>query len=384
MGNRQSTMESVDLMCLKNLLTTTFSGKNVLVTGHSGFKGGWLTLWLESLGANVIGYSLDPPTTPSFFQSTNLSNNIIDLRGDILDRNKIFETIEEYRPEFIFHLAAQPLVRYSYKNPYDTFQANIIGTLNILESIRLSQNPTVCVCITSDKCYENREWVYAYRENDPLGGHDPYSASKGAAEIVIASYRKSFFNPGISKVGCSVSSVRAGNIIGGGDWAKDRIVPDCIRSLMKGNPVKIRNPRAIRPWQFVLDPLFGYLLLALKMKENSEIYADAWNFGPNYSNTIDVQTLVGKILHTWGNGEWMDISKKENSVHEAGYLKLDIAKSITKLGWKPVYQMDETIQKTINWYKNYYSNSFDMNAFSLEQINDFMETYDRSSCPVPI
>lgn len=371
-------------MSQKNLLTTTFGGKNILITGHTGFKGGWLTLWLESLGANVIGYSLDPPTNPSFFQSTNLSNNIIDIRGDILDRNKIFETIKEYRPEFIFHLAAQPLVRYSYKNPYDTFQANIMGTLNILESIRLSQNPTVCVCITSDKCYENREWVYAYRENDPLGGHDPYSASKGAAEIVIASYRKSFFNSENSNIGCSVSSVRAGNIIGGGDWADDRIVPDCVRSLVKKNPVEIRNPGAIRPWQFVLDPLFGYLWLALKMKEKPEIYADAWNFGPYYSNTIDVQTLTGKIIRHWGDGAWENISQNKNAVHEAGYLKLDIAKSITKLGWKPVCDIDETIQKTILWYKNYYSNSLDMNVFSLEQINDFMETLQRGSCTIPI
>lgn len=370
---RKSRMEVVGLMTVHKKLIEAYQGRTVLVTGHTGFKGSWLALWLESLGAKVIGYSLDPPTDPSVFQVTGLSERIIDIRGDILDANKMFETVKKYRPEFIFHLAAQPLVRYSYVNPLDTFNVNIIGTANILEAIRLSQIPTTCVCITSDKCYENREWDYAYRENDPLGGYDPYSASKGAAEIVIASYRNSFFNANHPNQLVSLSSARAGNVIGGGDWAQDRIVPDSVRTLVKKNPVEIRNPQAIRPWQFVLDPLFGYLWLALKMKENPKVYADAWNFGPNHSNAVDVRTLIEKILIEWGSGTWKKMSQNEIAPHEASYLKLDIAKSMTRLGWRPVYDIDEAIQKTIAWYKQFYSGDGEMNEFSQEQIWKYLE-----------
>jgi CDP-glucose 4,6-dehydratase len=372
MGNRESPVEVVELMTVEKNLTDSYKGKTVLITGHTGFKGSWLALWLESLGAEVIGYSLDPPTDPSMFQATGLSGRIVDIRGDVLDCNKLLETVKKYRPEFIFHLAAQPLVRSSYKNPLKTFNVNVMGTANILESIRLSQISTTCVCITSDKCYENQEWAYAYRENDPLGGYDPYSASKGAAEIVIAAYRKSFFMKGNDNPLVSLSSVRAGNIIGGGDWAEDRIVPDCIRALVKERPVMIRNPHAIRPWQFVLDPLFGYLVLALKMKENPEGYAEAWNFGPYHSNAVDVQTLTEKILREWGSGTWEGISHHENSPHEAGYLMLDIAKSSMTLGWKPVYDVDAAIHKTIDWYRHFYSSKVGMDIFSQEQIRNFM------------
>jgi CDP-glucose 4,6-dehydratase len=364
-------------MNLKHILSNAFYGKNVLITGHTGFKGGWLTLWLESLGAKIIGYSLDPPTDPSFFQETGLKYLITDVRGDILHQNKVFGVVDKFHPDFIFHLAAQPLVRTSYKNPRETFNTNVMGTVNILEAIRLSQYPTTCVCITSDKCYENREWIYAYRENDSLGGYDPYSASKGAAEIAIASYRNSFFNSEKRDPICSVSSARAGNIIGGGDWAGDRLVPDCVRSLAKGDTIKIRNPKAIRPWQFVLDPLFGYLLLALKMKENPILYADAWNFGPIYSNNISVQKLAEMVIREWGFGNWEVASPDENTVHEASYLKLDIAKSMTKLEWKPVYTIDEAIQKTIAWYKEYYTGKKEMNKFSLDQIKEFTQNAEK-------
>jgi|WetSurMetagenome_2_1015567.scaffolds.fasta_scaffold01441_5 CDP-glucose 4,6-dehydratase len=373
MGNRKSPLEAVGLMTFNKKMIDSYQGKTVLITGHTGFKGCWLALWLESLGAHVIGYSLDPPTYPSVYQATKLSDRIIDIRGDILDFNNVFETIKKYRPEFIFHLAAQPLVRHSYINPLETFNVNVIGTVNILESIRLSQDPTTCVCITSDKCYENREWDYAYRENDPLGGHDPYSASKGAAEIVIASYRNSFFNQGKENPLVSLSSARAGNIIGGGDWAEDRIVPDCIRALVKKKPIEIRNPHAIRPWQFVLDPLFGYLWLALKMKEDPEVYAEAWNFGPYHSNAVDVQTLTEKNIQEWGSGTWKRVSQNENAPHEASYLKLDIAKSMTRLGWKPVYDIDKVIQKTIEWYMKYYTGKTDMYDFSLKQVETYMK-----------
>ena len=366
-------MEDVELMNVQEKLIDIYQGKTVLITGHTGFKGSWLAVWLESLGGKVVGYSLDPPTDPSIFRATGLSNRIVDIRGDILDCDKIFKTIKKYRPEYIFHLAAQPLVRHSYKNPLETFTINIIGTANVLESIRKSQYSTTCLCITSDKCYENREWDYAYRENDSLGGYDPYSASKAAAEIVIASYRKSFFSQGKENSRVSLSSARAGNIIGGGDWAEDRIVPDCVRALAKGKPIEVRAPHSTRPWQFVLDPLFGYLSLASKMKEDPERYAEAWNFGPDHSNAVDVQTLTEKILAAWGKGTWKDISDNKNAPHEAGHLMLDTAKSMVKLGWKPVYDIDDAIQKTMEWYRNYYSGKNDMYDFSFQQIESYMK-----------
>jgi len=372
MGERKSTLEAVEVMTVQKKLAGSYKGRKVLITGHTGFKGSWLALWLESLGAQVIGYSLDPPTDPSFFQATGISDRVVDIRGDILDRVTISETIKKYRPEYIFHLAAQPLVRFSYNHPRYTFDVNVMGTANILEAIRLSHYSATCVCITSDKCYANRECDYAYKEQDPLGGHDAYSASKAAAELVIASYRKSFFSSGTGPR-VSLSSARAGNIIGDGDWAQDRIVPDCVRALVKGNMVEVRNPRAVRPWQFVLDPLFGYLWLALKMREDPETYADAWNFGPDCSNPVDVRTLTEKIIREWGEGTWKLPAENENAPHEAGYLKLDSAKSMGMLGWKPAYAIDEAIRKTIGWYRNYYSGNMDTYEFSLGQVETYMQ-----------
>jgi len=364
-------------MNYKETLEQSFKGRTVVITGHTGFKGGWLALWLESLGAKVIGYSQVPPTDPSFFSETGLCNHITDIRGDILDYPTLSQVINTYRPDFVFHLAAQPLVRASYQDPQETFNVNIMGTVNVLESIRASQYPTVCVCITSDKCYENKEWDYAYRENDSMGGYDPYSASKGAAEIVIASYRKSFFESNRSVPICALSSARAGNVIGGGDWAEDRIVPDCVRSLVNGKIIKIRNPFAVRPWQFVLDPLFGYLWLALKMKENPEEYSGAWNFGPYYSNNVDVRTLTEKIVREWGTGTW-EQTRPTNKLHEAGFLKLDIAKSVTKLGWRPVYNIDKAIRKTVEWYRIDYARVEDMYKFSLGQIESYLNDADKN------
>ena len=354
------------------MLSKEFKDRTVLITGHTGFKGGWLALWLESLGADVIGFSLDPPTTPSFFDAAGISDRIIDYRGDIRNPVRVMEVIKDHNPEYIFHLAAQSLVRSSYENPLETFYINVMGTINILESIRLSQKPTVCVCVTSDKCYENREWAYAYRENDPMGGYDPYSASKGAAEIAIASYRRSFLN-NKSQPGCEIASARAGNVIGGGDWADDRIVPDCIKSIVNGNVIKIRNPHAVRPWQFVLEPLFGYLLLATKMKNMPSNYSDSWNFGPYYSNTIDVRDLTKMIIQEWGVGTFEEgPATSPTGPHEANYLKLDIAKAVTLLGWKPIYGITDGVKKTIEWYKQYYSNKGAMYEFSLHQIEEYM------------
>jgi CDP-glucose 4,6-dehydratase len=379
MGIRKSRVEVVELMTVQKKIIDSYRNKTVLITGHTGFKGSWLALWLDSMGAEVVGLSLDPPTNPSFFEVTNLSERITDIRGDILDQQRVRDTIREYRPDYIFHLAAQPIVRDSYENPLETFNVNIMGTAILLESIRKLQNPTICVCITSDKCYENREWPYAYRETDRLGGHDPYSASKGAAEIVIASYRNSFFNTTSGTSPCTVSSARAGNIIGGGDWAKDRIVPDCVKALSGKKRIIIRNPGATRPWQFVLEPLYGYLLLACSMKENPALFAEAWNFGPLYTSTIDVQGLTEKIIHVWGSGTWKGVSQTEKTPHEANCLRLDIAKSVARLGWKPVYSIDEAVQQTIDWYKHYYSGEMDMYAFSLTQIAGYLKKANKSS-----
>jgi CDP-glucose 4,6-dehydratase len=363
---------------IRGELSDRFRDRTVLVTGHTGFKGTWLTLWLESLGARVIGYSLDLPTDPSFFNESGLSGKIEDIRGDILDRERLERTVTEFRPDYIFHLAAQPLVRKSYENPCGTFETNIMGTANLLEAIRVSGLSPVCVCVTSDKCYENHEWDYAYRENDPMGGHDPYSASKGAVEIVISSYRRSFFHEkSRNGTNCALASVRAGNIIGGGDWASDRLVPDCIRSLVSERPIEIRNPRAVRPWQYVLDPIFGYLWLSVKMKGQPGLYSEAWNFGPDYSNNIDVRELTGLLIREWGCGVWNDISGSDvGQVHEAGYLKLDIVKARTKLGWKPLTSIDEAIRKTIGWYKNFYERPENCAVYSIKQIDDYLNCAD--------
>lgn len=371
MGNWESALEIVGLMSMNKELADAYEDKTVFLTGHTGFKGAWLSLWLESLGARVIGYSLDPPTMPSLFDVLRLKDRIVDIRGDIQDRNTLLEQIKKYRPEYIFHLAAQPLVRLSYQNPLETFAINVIGTVNVLESIRTLRFPTTCVCITSDKCYENRGVVHAYQETDSLGGHDPYSASKGAAEIAISSYRKSFFHNEKGEPLVSLSSARAGNIIGGGDWAPDRIVPDCIRALVKGEPVVLRNPHAVRPWQYVLDPLYGYLLLGLKMQEKPREYAEAWNFGPHHGNAVDVQTLVENLLKEWGSGTWELDVHKERSPHEAAYLLLDISKSMTRLGWAPSYDINGSIQRTVEWYKEYYTQSVDITEYSLGLIKEF-------------
>ena len=374
MDIRESQMERVGLMQLKSLFRKTFRTSTVLITGHTGFKGGWLSLWLESLGADIVGYSLDPPGTPSFFEVARLSDHITDIRGDIRDYDKLSETIGKYRPDFIFHLAAQPIVRESYHQPLETFSVNVMGTAVLLESIRKIPEDTVCVCITSDKCYENREWSHAYRETDPLGGYDPYSASKAAAEIVIASYRSSFFNG--SESGSQVrpvASARAGNIIGGGDWAQDRIVPDCIRSLAEGKDILLRNPAAVRPWQFVLEPLAGYLLLACKMREDPSSYSDAWNFGPWHTSTVDVRSLAGMIARAWGGGKCRIAPGMKMQPHEANCLKLDIAKSVAGLGWRPVYSIDEAVSQTVDWYRHYYAGDSDMYRFSRDQIAGYIK-----------
>ena len=332
-----------------------YKNKKVLITGHTGFKGSWLSLWLLELGANVIGYSLEPPTEPNLFDSIKLKNKITHIFGDVRDDNHIFTVFEKYKPEFVFHLAAQPLVRLSYTEPKLTYETNIMGTINVLEAVRKTNSVRVCIIITTDKCYENKEWIYGYREIDPTGGYDPYSSSKACVELVVSAYRNSFFNPKDSgKIhNIALSSVRAGNVIGGGDWGGDRLIPDCVKTLSQNKIINIRNPQATRPWQYVLEPLSGYLLLGSKMYKDGKRYSSAWNFGPNDNDIIEVEEIVKSVIINWGNGEYKVVTLSQP--HEAGLLKLDTSKARTFLGWKPVYNIYETIKRTINWYKYFYN-----------------------------
>lgn len=350
-----------------------FKNKKVFVTGHTGFQGSWLSLWLKLLGSKVIGYSLEPPTEPALFDILGLENEITHIIGDVRNDSFLQSCMTKYKPDIVFHLAAQPLVRISYQKPVDTFQVNVLGTVNVLESIRNAPSVKAGVIITSDKCYDNKEWDFAYRENDPLGGHDPYSASKGAAEIVTSSYNRSFFDLK-DKVKVGIATIRAGNTIGGGDWGQDRIIPDCMRSLFLKKPIKVRNPNAVRPWQHVLEPISGMLLLGQKMFEKPQLYNEAWNFGPNISASLNVKELVKKIIKEWKNAvKWHDLSKKsENAFHEANYLRLDSTKASTLLGWQAVYSIDDAIKETTSWYWNYLQKN-DMKEFTKSQIERYVK-----------
>ena len=364
-------MESVVIGGRMKNFNNVYKVKRVLVTGHTGFKGSWLSIWLKELGAEVIGYSLDPYTEKDNFVLSHLSEKIVDIRGDIRDRKHLRKVFDKYQPEIVFHLAAQPLVRLSYDIPVETYETNLMGTINILEEIKNCENTKIGIMITTDKCYENKEQIWGYRENEAFGGYDPYSSSKGACEIAIQSWRKSFFNPkDYEKHGKSIASVRAGNVIGGGDWAKDRIVPDCIRALEAGKAIEIRSPRSIRPWEHVLEPLSGYLLLGQKMMEDPIKYCEGWNFGPNLDAIVNVWEVAEKIVKNYGKGNIKDISDP-NALHEAKLLLLDITKSRFELGWKPTLTIDESIELTAEWYKRYISE--DVYQLCIEQINKFSE-----------
>ncbi len=350
-----------------------YHGKTILVTGHTGFKGAWLSLWLKKLGANVIGFSLAAPTEPNLFGVLDLEHEITHIEGDVRDLEKLKKVMEEYQPVMIFHLAAQSLVRKSYDNPIETYSTNVMGTLNVFEAARTNSCVKGIINVTSDKCYENKEWYYGYRENDPLGGYDPYSASKGCSEVLTSSYRSSFFNPEKhDQHGVSLASVRAGNVIGGGDWASDRLIPDCARFLSQNKTINIRNPHATRPWEFVLEPLSGYLWLGVQIMKKGKEFAQAWNFGPYDEAILSVAEVVNKFIQFWGNG----IIELDNAPkpHEAEFLKLDISKAMYRLQWKPSYSIFEALSETVQWYKEYYSFSADMKSLSLEQINKYSET----------
>lgn len=333
--------------------SNAYRGRRVLLTGHTGFKGSWLAEWLLRLGAEVTGYSLIPPTTPALFAQLQLATRLDHIVGDVCDLPKLKEVVRRVKPDFVFHLAAQPLVRLSYQNPVETYASNVMGTAHILEAIRLSAHPCTVVAITTDKCYDNKEWVHSYREEDPLGGYDPYSSSKGAAELVIAAYRRSFFSVDTSPV--KLASARAGNVIGGGDWAADRIVPDCIRSLERNEPIPVRNKIATRPWQHVLEPLSGYLWLGAVIDNPAlgaytrQHYTSAFNFGPALSSNRTVAALVEEILKHWP-GRWEDRSDP-HAVHEAKLLNLATDKAHHFLNWSPVWNFEETIKQTMSWYR---------------------------------
>lgn len=350
-----------------------WEGKKVLITGHTGFKGSWLALWLNTLGAEVAGYAFEPLTIRDNFLLTGVGKKMNHRIGDVRDYEHLHKYFCEVSPEIVFHLAAQPLVRESYSDPKSTYDINVGGTVNVLECCRRAESVKVIVNVTTDKCYDNKEWVWGYRENDRLGGYDPYSSSKACSELVSEAYRKSFFNPeSFNLHGKSLASARAGNVFGGGDWQSDRIVPDCIRALEKGEPIIVRNPQAVRPWQHVLEPLSGYLLLAQKMYEQPAQYAGAWNFGPSDSSFFSVGSLVDCIVKSWGTGSWEDYSK-QGAPHEANILKLDISKAKSRLGWVPLWDIDKAITETVAWYRQY--PACNVHDLCCRQIRDYMSEH---------
>jgi CDP-glucose 4,6-dehydratase len=324
-----------------------FAGRRVLVTGHTGFKGSWLSAWLLGLGAQVTGYALTPPTDPSLFEEAGLASGVSHIIGDVRDLEHLSAVLSETRPEIVLHLAAQPLVRLSYEEPVETYATNVMGTVHVLEAVRATDSVRVVLNVTSDKCYENRETGQAYCESDAMGGYDPYSSSKGCAELVTAAYRRSFFGP---ESPVRLATARAGNVVGGGDWALDRIVPDCIRALTAGEPIVVRNPDAVRPWQHVLEPLSGYLLLASRMWADAHDFDGGWNFGPEDKYDVTVREVVEALLAAWGSGTWESPAGAGARLHEANLLSLDTAKARDLLDWRPLYDVARTLTSTAAWY----------------------------------
>ncbi len=354
---------------MKNLFNSIYKNKTVLVTGHTGFKGSWLVYWLNQMGANVVGYSLEAPTTPNHIDLLNLG--IISIIADIRDLSKLNQTFEIYKPDIVFHLAAQPLVRLSYENPIETYETNVIGTLKVFEACR-KNNVKAIVNITSDKAYDNKEWIWGYRENDSMGGYDPYSSSKGCADLLANSYRNSYFNINdYNKThNTLLSSCRAGNVIGGGDWAKDRLITDIMLSVSNNKKVEIRNPYATRPWQHVLEPLSGYLNIGQKLLEEKVEFAEAWNFGPADEGSISVEKVVKNVKKHWDKIDY-EINSNPNQPHEANLLKLDCSKAHILLKWKDVWNSKTTFEKTVKWYKAYYEE--DKNILTKNDLESYIQ-----------
>ena len=344
--------------------------KKVFMTGHTGFKGSWLSLWLQQMGAEVTGYALLPPTSPSLFEVANVAQGMTSLIGDIRDAAALSKAMRDAAPDIVIHMAAQPLVRYSYAHPVETYSTNVMGTVHLLEAVRQTPSVRAVVNVTSDKCYDNKEWVWGYRENEPMGGFDPYSNSKGCAELVASAYRNSFFNPEkYSEHKVALASVRAGNVIGGGDWAADRLIPDILRAISDNKPVVIRSPHAIRPWQHVLEPLSGYLLLAQKLYEDGVTYAEGWNFGPNDEDAKPVQWIVEHLTQQWGEGASWRLDGG-NHPHEAHYLKLDCSKAKMRLHWQPRWHLAHTLEMIVAWQRAWLAKQ-DMRRFTLQQIEQY-------------
>ena len=349
-----------------------YKGKRILVTGHTGFKGAWLLQILNTLDPIITGYALEPEYETNLFSEIKGNQLCDSIIGDLRDRDLLYKAVVDFQPDFIFHLAAQPLVRLSYSIPSETFEVNAIGTANLLNAVRMLEKKCNVILITTDKVYHNNEWEYPYRENDKLGGYDPYSASKACCELVIDSYRNSFFNTNNYAYHKKAIAVgRAGNVIGGGDWSNDRLIPDIVKSLSKNEEMGIRNPQSVRPWQHVIEPLFGYLELGVKLSKNPIKYGQAFNFGPNISDALCVQEMVERAIEIWGTGRYKSINDTNNP-HEAGLLKLDISKAVNQLNWKPIFNAQIAVERTINWYKQYYAG-----VSAIELIKSDIEFYQK-------
>jgi len=347
--------------------------KEGFLTGHTGFKGGWLSLWLQSLGVQLTGYALPPTTNPSLFEEADVAMGMTSITGDICDLAYLTKSVQNSKPEIIFHLAAQPLVRYSYENPVETYSTNVMGLVNLLEAVRNTPEVKSVVIVTTDKCYENREWVWPYRENEAMGGHDPYSSSKGCAELVTAAYRSSYFNPFEYKQhGVGIATARAGNVIGGGDWSKDRLIPDILNAINLGTSVQLRNPNAIRPWQHVLEPLHGYLTLAEKLHSDGQKFSEAWNCGPDQAGCISVLEVANKLISLSNAKSTIKLGGYEGQPHEAGILKLDISKAKTYLNWYPRWDISKTLEKIIEW-ENARTGKRDLAMNTRNQIKEYSD-----------
>jgi len=359
---------------MEQLFDGYYAGRRVFVTGHTGFKGSWLTQWLLLLGAEVTGYSIGVPTQPSLYESLALSRQIQDVRGDVRRSQDVQTAMTKAAPEVVIHMAAQALVLPSYADPLTTFETNVMGTANVLEAARHCPSVRSVVIVTTDKCYANNEWSYGYREADALGGHDPYSASKAAAEMVVASYRSSFFDAGdAAGKRTGIASVRSGNVIGGGDWAADRLVPDCMRALVAGNPIIVRNPGSVRPWQHVLEPLSGYLWLGALLARDPARYGGAWNFGPDPESAVSVEQLVSLVCQAWGDSAGFETATSAQALSEAGILRLDCTKSRSQLSWRPVYDVGEAVRQTVTWYHSTMEDAGQVVPLTVRNIGDYVQ-----------
>ena len=365
----------MEQQCAVEIMVTAqmWRGRRVLITGHTGFKGSWLALWLNELGAEVTGFALAPPTTPSLFEAADVARGIRHIIGDVRDLDAVHSAVNAARPEIVFHLAAQPIVRYSYQEPVETYATNVMGTVHLLEACRTGADIRAIVAVTSDKCYENREWLWPYRENDPMGGHDPYSSSKGAAELVISAYRRSFFSKG-----AGLASVRAGNVIGGGDWAADRLIPDLVRAFEAGQRPNIRSPKSVRPWQHVLEALGGYLMIAQRLFDGDASAATGWNFGPSDDDARPVSWVVENMLRKWGETapDGWDCPPGEQP-HEAHLLRLDCSKARSELGWKPALSLDDALQLVVEWHRAVHAGE-DARQISLAQLAQYRQRLRQS------